>query len=164
MTTDLIKGLLLPLVFVFNALLPAPAAAGQQEVASVVDQAATDRYREPTRPPSATPFARTELFFGTNKADGLPPVSDEEFRLFLDQEITPRFPDGLTLLSALGQFRNAEGVIVQERSFVLVLLYPADSAKSSSRKIERIRTTYKERFQQESVLRVDAPQFVWTSF
>ncbi len=164
MTSQLLKGLLAPLVFVFNTFLPAPVQAGQQDLTTVVEQTATERYGGNFRPPSATPFARTELFFGTNKPDGLPPVSDEEFRVFLDQEITPRFPDGLTLLSALGQFRNASGVIVQERSFLLVLLYPAETVKSSSRKIERIRTAYKEWFQQESVLRVDAPQFVWTSF
>jgi hypothetical protein len=110
------------------------------------------------------PFARTELFFGTNRPDGQPPVSDEEFRAFLDSEITPRFPDGLTLVSALGQFRNASGVIVQERSLLLVLLYPAETQRASSRKIERIRSAYKRQFQQESVLRVDDPMFVWASF
>jgi hypothetical protein len=162
----------LPLVFAFNAAIASPAQAGQEQqgAASLLDQAASERYNDHSgdsfRPPTATstPFARTELFFGTNRADGLAPVSDEEFRVFLDQEITPRFPDGLTLLSALGQFRNSEGVIVQERSLVLILLYPADDQKASNKKIERIRTAYKRMFQQESVLRVDDPRLVWVSF
>jgi hypothetical protein len=69
--------------------------------------------------------------------------------------ITPRFPDGLTLLSGHGQFRNSAGVIVEEKSFLLILLYPVEDFRASSRRIERIRTLYKERFQQESVLRAD---------
>jgi len=45
-------------------------------------------------------------------------------------------------------------VIQQERSFVLILLYPL-SSQDSNRKIEEIRALYKARFNQESVLRAD---------
>jgi hypothetical protein len=99
-------------------------------------------------------WAQTDLYFGTAKPDGSV-VTDEEFKRFLDAEVTPRFPDGLTLFTAFGQFRNSSGVIVQERSLVLVLLYPPPTA-SSSKKIEEIRSLYKQMFQQESVLRVDS--------
>jgi hypothetical protein len=102
----------------------------------------------------AEPFIRTELFFGSNKPDGTV-VSEAEFARFLDQEITPRFPDGLTLLTGLGQFRGSSGAIERERSMLLILLYPRDTARASSAKIEQIRTAYKARFQQESVLRAD---------
>jgi hypothetical protein len=91
-------------------------------------------------------------------------VLEEEFRAFIDDEVTPRFPDGLTLLKGDGQFRGSDGVIVKEQSFVLVLLYPSDSYAESSRRIERIRRLYVKRFQQESVLRVDDPFMVWVSF
>ena len=103
-------------------------------------------------------WARTDLFFGTQKPDGSA-VSDEEFKRFLDNVITPRFPDGLTLLMGFGQFRNSAGVIVQERSMLLILLYPPPTA-DSSKKIEQIRTAYKQMFQQESVLRVDTAGLV----
>ena len=82
-------------------------------------------------------------------------VTEGEFQQFLDEEITPRFPDGLTLLVGLGQFRNASGVIVQERSMLLILLYPVEAQRNSSKKIEQIRQAYKRAFQQESVLRAD---------
>ncbi|MQA29289.1 MAG: DUF3574 domain-containing protein [Luteitalea sp.] len=155
----------LPLLLVLNGLLVSPAYAGQQEGASLSpDRVATERTIAGANRPGATPFARTELFFGTSRPDGQEPVSDEEFRWFLDNEITPRFPDGLTLVSALGQFRNASGVIIQEQSLVLILLYPAENQRVSSRRIERIRTAYKNYFQQESVLRVDDPSIVWVSF
>lgn len=99
-------------------------------------------------------FIRTELFFGRNKPDGTE-VSAEEFADFLNVTITPEFPDGLTVLDGIGQFRDADGIIIQEKAKVLILLYPQNLRKQSSRKIERIRNAYKERFQQQSVLRVD---------
>jgi hypothetical protein len=106
-------------------------------------------------------FARTELFFGTAKPDGV--VSDDEFFAFLDAEITPRFPDGLTLLKGDGQFRSDEGII-KEDSFVLILLYPVEDFRESSRRINTIRRLYRQAFQQESVLRVDDPFAVRVSF
>lgn len=111
----------------------------------------------------ATPFARTELFFGTGKPDGSA-VTDEEFRAFLDNQITPRFPDGLTLVKGDGQFRNSEGVIIKEESFILILLYPVETFKDSSKGIESIRQCYRTTFQQESVLRADDPFASWVSF
>ena len=107
-------------------------------------------------------FLRTELFFGTAKPDGV--VTDEEFFAFLDAVITPRFPDGLTLLKGDGQFRGEDGVIVKEDSFVLILLYPLEDFRVSNRRIDVIRERYKDAFQQESVLRVDDPFAVRVSF
>jgi hypothetical protein len=111
----------------------------------------------------AAPFVRTELYFGSARADQAP-VSEEEFHAFLDAEITPRFPDGLTLLTGSGQFTGEDGVLVKEQSFVLLLFYPVDTLKESSRKIEEIRKLYLDQFDQESVLRLDDPLTVWVSF
>jgi hypothetical protein len=113
--------------------------------------------------PETAPFVRTELFFGSERP-GLPEVSDAEFKQFLDEEITPRFPDGLTVLKGFGQFREEDGAIVQETSFVLVLLYPRETLRDSSAKVEQIRVLYLERFGQESVLRVDDPRPVRVAF
>jgi len=101
------------------------------------------------------PFARTELYFGTARPDSLPPVTEPEFQSFLDNNITPAFPDGLTLLTGLGQFRGANGVAIEEESFLVILLYPVETKRESSKKIEQIRRDYKEEFRQESVLRSD---------
>jgi hypothetical protein len=108
------------------------------------------------RPPfMGARFARTELYFGTARPDNQPPVSEAEFQGFLDNNITQAFPDGLTLLKGLGQFRGANGVAIEEDSFLVILLYPAEARRESSEKIEQIRKDYKEAFQQESVLRSD---------
>jgi len=127
---------ILVLVLVFVTVVPAIAIAQQGNNAHV-----------------GSNWSRTELFFGTAiRGGGV--VTDEQFKAFLDSEITPRFPLGLTVLTAYGQFLNSTGVIQQERSFVLILLYPL-SSQDSSRKIEEIRALYKVRFNQESVLRTD---------
>lgn len=107
-------------------------------------------------PSGVAPFFRTELYFGSNKPDGTA-VTPEEFQRFVDQEITPRFPDGLTLLTGLGQFKGSSGAIQKERSMLLILLYPVDTARRSGEKIEQIRAAYERAFQQESVLRADEP-------
>lgn len=97
-------------------------------------------------------FARTELFFGLAKPNGSV-VTEDEFQNFVDKKVTPRFPDGLTLLSGQGQFRDANGTIIKEGSKLLILLYPYSS--NSNQAIEEIRTAYKTAFQQQSVSRTD---------
>jgi Protein of unknown function (DUF3574) len=99
-------------------------------------------------------FARTELFFGSLRSDK-PPVSEQEFLGFLHDTITPLFPNGLTLLTGLGQFLNSQGVIQQEQSWLLILLYPVGERQDNHNKIEEIRAEYKKAFEQESVLRSD---------
>lgn len=101
-------------------------------------------------------FARTELFFGLSRPGGV--ITEEEFQQFVDLEVTARFPDGLTLLSGKGQFKDASGVILQEGSKLLILLYPFSKGKNAA--VEEIRDRYKEKFQQQSVLRVDEPTCV----
>ena len=107
-------------------------------------------------------FVRTELFFGTAAPGDV--VTEERFLAFLDAEVTPRFPDGLTLFKGHGRFTGADGVLVKEDPFVVILLHPYDRFKSNDRKIEEIRRLYKQQFAQESVLRVDYQFSVRVSF
>lgn len=115
--------------------------------------ATADSANTPPRARAQAVWMRTELYFGTSRPRGQ--ITDAEFRQFVDGEITPRFPAGLTLLTGYGQFRGADGVIVKERSKVLILLYPVQTPESQQH-IHYIREEYKRRFQQESVLRVDS--------
>ncbi|MGB7412736.1 MAG: DUF3574 domain-containing protein [Thermosynechococcaceae cyanobacterium] len=104
--------------------------------------------------PSSRLFARTELFFGLSKQDNSE-ISEVEFQHFLAQEVTPRFPDGLTLLTGRGQFKNSSGLIIKEPTQLLILLYPFEQFSNNSQEIQEIRNAYKTIFQQESVLRTD---------
>ena len=100
---------------------------------------------------------RTELYFGTDRPGDN--VTDAQFRRFVDDEVTPRFPDGLTLLTGYGQFLNSKGRLITERSKVLILFYPVNF-KDAHKKIEDIRSRYKDMFMQESVLRADTLQLI----
>lgn len=111
----------------------------------------------------AQTFWRTELYFGRDKNDGTQ-VSDEEWSKFLDEIVTPKFPDGLTVLDGKGQYRLENGTIVKENSKVLILLYTPKTRVVNNRKIEQIRNEYKKIFKQESVMRIDLQQTVRVSF
>ncbi|MEA2597973.1 MAG: hypothetical protein QOF01_4442 [Thermomicrobiales bacterium] len=112
----------------------------------------------------AEPWMRSELFFGTTKDDGTA-YSNDEWLAFLENEVTPRFPDGLTVLTGLGQWRDSESSeVLQERSNVLIILYPLSSAQDASTKLEEIRDAYEDQFNQSSVLRADDGAPVCTSF
>jgi hypothetical protein len=104
-------------------------------------------------PTKAALMARLELLFGMSRKDAAP-ISDAEWQSFVDQEVTPRFPDGLTIVQGYGQWRNSKGVIAKENSRVLMIWY--DPKADSDERIEAIRNAYKARFQQESVMRVDS--------
>jgi hypothetical protein len=146
-------------------LAPASPEAKQQpspEIHTANRPALQRRIPDEARSGGALPFVRTELFFGTARPDEA--VTEEQFMEFVDAEVTPRFPDGLTVLKGDGQFRSADGVLIKEQSFVLVLLYPYQTLEKSSQRIQRIRALYESHYDQESVLRVDDPFVVWASF
>jgi hypothetical protein len=106
-------------------------------------------------PQRGEPYIETSLFFGTERPDGGPAVTDKQFMTFVDKEVTPDFPDGLTVQTGRGQWRDASGAIEKERSYELILLYPVAQAGAGDRKIEEIRRAYEKAFGQESVGRVD---------
>jgi hypothetical protein len=89
-------------------------------------------------------MARTELFFGGS-------VGAAQWRDFIAREVTPRFPYGLTVLEGYGQWMAPGGRISKEKSHVLLIWHGFDQ----SAKIDAIRDAYKERFHQQSVMRVD---------
>lgn len=128
---------------------------------SVVPASPTDQL-EPTVV-FADNYYRTELYFGRSKP-GAGMVTDAEWETFLAEVVTPRFPDGFTILKATGQYREKNGTIDKEPSEVIVFLYPQKTRTSSRRKIEEIRRAYVKQFKQESVLRVDFQSTVSVSF
>ena len=79
-------------------------------------------------------------------------VSEEAWRVFLADEVTPRFPDGLTVLDAAGQWREGSGRIVRERTKLLLILAPPGG--DAMQRTDEIAEAYKQAFGQSSVLRV----------
>src|SRR5262245_5636522 len=146
-----------------SAVLTGPVEARQRIEVPKQDRPIVQRRIPESARKGAQPYVRTHLYFGTAKGDGTA-VSEQEFRDFVDQVIARRFPDGLTVAPAQGQFKSSDGTVIKEQSFVVTLLYPADSQKECSRRINTIRQLYLNLHDQESVLRVDDPFVVWVSF
>lgn len=89
------------------------------------------------------------LYFGRNIGQALG-VSEENWRDFVDHEVTPRFGDGLTMYDAQGQWRDSDtGAIVREPSKVLMLILSDESRDRAA--IQTIAEAYKARFQQQAV-------------
>jgi hypothetical protein len=94
-----------------------------------------------------------EFYFGLAIPGG-GVVSESDWQRFVDEEITPRFPDGLTITDASGQWKGVTG-IVHERSKRLFVVLP--DAASAAAKLEAVRAAYRTRFRQDSVLIVETP-------
>ncbi|UEM18750.1 DUF3574 domain-containing protein [Skermanella mucosa] len=108
--------------------------------------------------PGANPGLVAEVVFGRNIGDSLG-VTDADWSRFLDEEVTPRFPDGLTVLDAGGQWRDTgNGTIVREPSKVLVVVL-SDAARDRPR-VAEVADAYKRRFDQQSVLTMTRPACV----
>ena len=105
----------------------------------------------PSCPEGTEEFTEYQLFMGRSGPEG-EIVDDEAWDAFLADTVTPRFPDGLTVLDGRGQWRGADGIIKKERSKLLVILAPPGDDKM--RLINEISDEYKRRFSQESVLQV----------
>jgi hypothetical protein len=95
------------------------------------------------------PMQRIELMFGRN-VRGHPGVGGAAWARFLAREITPRFPDGLTVVDAAGQWRDpATGRIAREPSRLVIVVTAGDAPAED--RIAAIVAAYKQRFHQKSV-------------
>jgi len=97
---------------------------------------------------------QTTLYFGLNRPAG-EAITGQEWQQFVDQDVTPRFRDGLTVFDARGQWLGNDGKVARESSKALMLIHGKDAQSESN--IETLRGIYKQRFAQESVMRVDQP-------
>ena len=104
----------------------------------------------PPCPAGTDRFAEYRLFFGRSQGT-VEVVTDAAWRAFLAKDVTPRFPDGLTVMDAAGQWRDASGTIVRERSKVLLIL--AEPGPAGMQRTDEIMQAYKRAFSQEPVLR-----------
>jgi len=97
---------------------------------------------------ACTERVQSRLFFGLRGPAG--PVSDVAWETFLADVVTPRFPDGLTVFQASGQWRGASERLEREPSRVVEIVH--DESPDAGHRIGEIVTIYKTRHQQESVM------------
>ncbi|MEM8868480.1 MAG: DUF3574 domain-containing protein [Verrucomicrobiota bacterium] len=112
----------------------------------------------------AAEWMETSLYFGLRRVGGNAPfagITEARWTQFLDEEVSPRFPAGFSVLDAYGQWvhmHNNKKTPNRLDSKVIVLLHPATPEDDA--KIEAIRAAFKEQFKQESVLRSTHPAAV----
>src|SRR5580704_3876761 len=100
---------------------------------------ATLRAQTPTlhgdaaHPARAAHWVDTRLYFGLGPADAPDKgVSEAAWRAFLDKEVTPRFPAGLSVLDVYGQWQSRQVTTPERiRSKVLIIDYPATPANAA---------------------------------
>jgi hypothetical protein len=85
-----------------------------------------------------------DLLFGRSH------VSEANWARFVATEVTPRFPDGFTVIDARGQWREPGGQkISRERSKLLMIAMPPGA--DHDERLQKIIEAYKARFKQQSV-------------
>jgi Protein of unknown function (DUF3574) len=90
-----------------------------------------------------------ELTFGRS-IEGRLAVSETQWVQFVDDEITPRFPDGLTVFDAAGQWWDkASNKIIREPSKIVLIVLPGNAEDLA--RLNEIAEAYKRSFRQQSV-------------
>ncbi len=98
------------------------------------------------------PAVETQLYFGLSKKDG--PVGAKEWQDFVARHITSRFSEGFTVADARGFWLGAAKRTIAENSKIVIRVHEPGKDDAA---IAAIIADYKQRYAQESVLRVDLP-------
>ncbi|WP_348260675.1 DUF3574 domain-containing protein [Telmatobacter sp. DSM 110680] len=112
---------------------------------------------DPSHPGITRGWVDTKLYFGLGLIDRPEQgVSEADWRGFLDREVTPRFPNGLSVLDVYGQWQGKNQKTPERlRSKMLIIDYP-DTPENRA-KIEAIRAAWKQKTGDQSVMRVTEP-------
>lgn len=104
------------------------------------------------------PMLVAELLYGRNQGSTLR-VTDAEWQVYVAEELTTRFPDGLTVVDALGQWQDAggRGLVREPSKLVLIAATPGPATDA---KLTAAITAYKIRFAQDAVGLIRRPACV----
>ena len=110
---------------------------------------------KPACPAGQAQLRTAQLFFTPR-----PPAKLDEtaLRLFVDQEVTPRFPDGVTVVDGGGQWKGAENQMIRDAAKVVMIVLPAKGDPTAE--VEAVRRAYRARFKQEPLVVLPPPACV----
>jgi len=112
---------------------------------------------DPAHPDATKGWVDTKLYFGLGPADQPNEgISEGEWRAFLDREVTPRFPDGLSVLDVYGQWQGKNQPSPKRLRTKCLIIDYADTAENRG-KVEAIRAAWKQKTGDQSVMRVTEP-------
>jgi hypothetical protein len=130
-----VRGLSLFASIAVSFLLLAPAEGAAMEAAGCS--------------PSQEPRIVVQLLFGRGKGDG-GGITQADWGGFVAHELTPRFPDGFTMIDSTGQWLSPQqGAIIREDSKLVEIVLPGNTYDAS--KIDAVIGAYKSQFHQQSV-------------
>ncbi|HWT67350.1 MAG TPA: DUF3574 domain-containing protein [Terracidiphilus sp.] len=133
------------------------AGCAHPRVASVSQAAAPTLVGDPAHPDRAQGWVDTRLIFGLGPADHPDQgVSEEQWRAFLDKEVTSRFPSGLSVVDLYGQWQGKNQTSPERLRSKMLIIYLEDNAENRA-KIDAIRSAWKQKTGDQSVLRVTGP-------
>ena len=144
-------------LFVF---LLAIVSTGCAHRSATVPMIASTLSGDPAHPGHTAGWVDTKLYFGLGPADETGKgISESAWHAFLDKEVSPRFPDGLSVVDVYGQWQGKEEKVPERiRTKLLIVDYP--DTQENRDKIEAIRSAWKKLTGDQSVMRVTAPSDV----
>lgn len=143
---------------VLLALLLSLVATGcAHHVTSLPTAPAPTLAGDSAHPAQANGWIETKLYFGLGPAgDPDKGISQAQWRAFLDKEVTPRFPAGLSVMDIYGQWQGKnQTALERERAKLLIIVHP--NTPEDRAKIDAIRVAWKQLTGDQSVLEVNAP-------
>lgn len=145
------------LALIASLLSVALGGCGMHPANTATQQTAPTLVGDSAHPGQASGWVDTKLYFGLGPADHPEQgISEAKWREFLDKEVTPRFPDGLSVMDVYGQWQGAKEPAPERlRSKMLIVDYQDSQANRD--KIDAIRAAYKRMTGDQSVLRVTQP-------
>ena len=111
-------------------------------------------------PPLACPAGQSQVRTAQLFLGAKPPakLSDADLRAFVDREVTPRFPEGVTVVDGGGQWKGSADQLVRDAAKVVLIVLPAKG--DAIARIETVRTAYRVRFKQDTVVVIPQPACV----
>ncbi|EDQ89545.1 uncharacterized protein MONBRDRAFT_8079 [Monosiga brevicollis MX1] len=99
-------------------------------------------------------WLKSSLFFGLSiqapNGTTIGEVTEAEFQAFVQREVVPQFPSGLSILNVSGEYLTASNQTIQEASRLLILYHRRHD--DSQQRLQAVAHAFCEQFQQESVL------------
>jgi hypothetical protein len=111
-------------------------------------------------PKAACPAGQAQLRTAQLFLSAKPPakISDGDIRKFVDAEVTPRFPAGVTVVDGGGQWRGDENRLIREAAKVVMIVLPETGDPAA--KVEAVRAAYRAKFKQDSLVVLPPPACV----
>jgi len=136
------------------SLAGALAGCAHQPVSTAPAATAPTLAGDAAHPGQTKGWVDTRLYFGLGPAEHSEQgVSEAQWKDFLDKQVTPRFPAGLSVVDVYGQWQGKNQAAPERlRSKMLIIDYP--DTQENRDKIDAIRAAWKQQTGDQSVLRV----------